>query len=111
MEVEVEELNALRSPFGYILATMNVDLDDSPSSGGCPRLDRSYLGLADGPLGPQVARSQHSDQVREHQLQARQGIRGLCGIEIVHLPILDPVRDGQESGVRPSIDAPPLLIL
>lgn len=38
MEIEVEELNALRSPFGYILATMNVDLDDSPSSGGCPRL-------------------------------------------------------------------------
>jgi|1186.fasta_scaffold189045_1 hypothetical protein len=36
MEIEVEELNALRSPFGYILATMNVDLDDSPSSGGCP---------------------------------------------------------------------------
>ena len=36
MEGEVEELNALRSPFGYILATMSVDLDDSPSSGGCP---------------------------------------------------------------------------
>lgn len=36
MEVEVEELNTLRSPFGYTLATMSVDLDDSPSSGGCP---------------------------------------------------------------------------
>lgn len=35
MEVEFEELNALRSPVGYILATMNVDLDYSPSSGGC----------------------------------------------------------------------------
>ena len=36
MESEVEEVNALGSPFGYILARVNIDLDESRMSEGCP---------------------------------------------------------------------------
>lgn len=51
MESEAEELNALRRPFGDILARINVDIEDSRSSGGCPRASyRSCLGLASRPF-------------------------------------------------------------